>query len=362
MTTHRLYSIVFVVLVSTGLRGADDPPDLKKLFNDGIPRSVSINVIYGYADAIVARKDGDTRLDQNTLRLLIFLRGLSGDDKYPNAADADLRRQLSTPLKQLRERPWMLWDRCFSIDAKTSATLARKLLQAHDVDSENARSAGFFLRAMADAHVHTGDRAYLKSIADVLSRWAKPERRAKESVEALLSLAIDADGAARKVRGTLQTQLRELASRNDTSFTTMHRDRAKRRPMWDRRSGPTSAAIAVMCMSRYENTGKTVYRDRVIETADAYLDSLPAEGAEASPLTFGQVITLQLAAYRATSRPVYFDRAVAIAKIAIVTFFDKGPLPRVREGADTLVLAFTELHLLTMQITVVRAPPNTIDR
>ena len=52
-------------------------------------------------------------------------------------------------------------------------------------------------------------------------------------------------------------------------------------------------------------------------------------------------------------------------------FFADSPLPRAclksdryesTTGADTLVLALTELHLSTLTITVVRTPANTIDR
>ena len=56
---------------------------------------------------------------------------------------------------------------------------------------------------------------------------------------------------------------------------------------------------------------------------------------------------------------------------AVKEFFGDSPLPRASlktnhyestTGADTLVLALTELHLTTRTITAVRAPVNTIDR
>jgi len=108
----------------------------------------------------------------------------------------------------------------------------------------------------------------------------------------------------------------------------------------------------------------------MIAAADAYLESLPGEGVDAWPGTFGQVITLELAAYRATASRRYFTRAFRLGEIAVEQFFGDSALPKVSlhsdhyentTGADTLVLALAELHLLTRTITVVQAPANTID-
>jgi hypothetical protein len=127
----------------------------------------------------------------------------------------------------------------------------------------------------------------------------------------------------------------------------------------------------MMCVSRYDNTGKTGYRALLVAAADAYLHSLPADGEDIWPGTFGHAISLQIAAWRHTAKPVYLERARQFGDIAIEKFFGTNALPRASfksdhyesiTGADTLVLALAELHLQVLHITAVRCPPNTIDR
>jgi hypothetical protein len=124
-------------------------------------------------------------------------------------------------------------------------------------------------------------------------------------------------------------------------------------------------------VSRYENTGKVSYRELIRSAADAYLDSLPAADADAWPAPFAHGISLELAAWRATARQVYIDRARALADVAVERFFGANPLPRASwksehyesiTGADSLALALVELHLHILYITAVRWPPNSIDR
>ena len=126
-----------------------------------------------------------------------------------------------------------------------------------------------------------------------------------------------------------------------------------------------------MCVSRYENTGRIEYRDLIVAAANAYLDSLPGDGTDAWPSTFGHAVTLELAAFRVTAGEKYYRRAFRLGEIAVERFFGESPLPRASletdhyesaTGADTLVLALTELHLAVLHITAVRAPANTIDR
>jgi hypothetical protein len=127
----------------------------------------------------------------------------------------------------------------------------------------------------------------------------------------------------------------------------------------------------MMCVSRYENTGKSAYRDLIIAAADAYINSLPTDDSDAWPMTFGHVISLELAAFRATAREKYYQRAFGLGKTAVEKFFADSPLPRASlktshyesiTGPDTLALALAELHLATLAITAVRPPVNTIDR
>jgi hypothetical protein len=129
--------------------------------------------------------------------------------------------------------------------------------------------------------------------------------------------------------------------------------------------------IGMMCVARYENSGKTGYRDLITAAADAYLESEPPEDADAWPMTYGHAISLELAAWRSTAQPKYLDRARELGTIAIELFFQDRPLPRASlktghyetiTGADTLALALIEVHLASLHITAVTAPDNTIDR
>ena len=143
-------------------------------------------------------------------------------------------------------------------------------------------------------------------------------------------------------------------------------------PLWQSRHDVrTTAAVGMMCVSRYENTGDVRYRELIRAAADAYRDDLPPEEEDVWPMAFGHAVSLQLAAWRATARQEYLDRARNLADLAVGKFWTGSPLPRASSksphyetvaGADTLALALVELHLSILHITAVRCPPNTIDR
>jgi len=471
-------------------RGAD--LDLHKLFHESIPDSPFIGVVYAYADTMlehgrdtygpkktdlllsvldrktlspletrpptptgVSRGDpsgasgqpfvgANPQWDQNLLRLLYFLKGLSGEERYPQAADAELKWFLTntqspgTGLLPWGEhlswdvmtdtvlcdgegsihrfsRPWMLWDRCFELAPQQSRRFALGVWNHHVVDRNTGaicpraafdgnrshppgdcpRQAGFFIRTWAEAFAHTGDEVFLTAIDAVLTacenRRPCPTQPAGNDARSpapcgALSLAIDSDGAARKVPEPLRTRLTALASRQDAGFCALpHRLKEKKgfvksygaspisyTSLWDPRFGRhTTAAVGVMCRSRYENTGKIGFRNLIVEAADVYLESCPADDIDAWPLSFGQTITVELAAWRITAEKKYHARAFQLGEIAIEKFFGDSPLPRASlktdhyestTGADTLVLALAELHLSTRTITVVRTPANTVDR
>jgi hypothetical protein len=264
-----------------------------------------------------------------------------------------------------------------------------------------ARHAGFYIRTWAEAYAHTQDRTFLTAIDVLLRRYEKKRHPATGLIEVTsgspkansalsLSLAIDCDGAAREAPEPLRTRLRQFAVREDEVFCSLPHDLKSKKgfalsldsatgksdgsysSLWDAKYGAfTTAAVAMMCVSRYQNTGKIGYRDLVVLSADAYMDSLPAEGVDAWPMTFGHAISLELAAFGITAQKEYHDRAFRLAEIAVKKFFDGSPLPRASlrsdhyesiTGADTLALALAELHLSTLHITAVRAPVNTIDR
>jgi hypothetical protein len=143
-------------------------------------------------------------------------------------------------------------------------------------------------------------------------------------------------------------------------------------PLWQSTvGGLTTAQVAMMCVSRTENTGSVNYRKLMQAAADAYRDKLPPNDVDAWPMTYGHAISLQLAAWRATSNQVYLDQARKLADAAVQAFWGNDQLPRASTkskhyesitGADTLALSLIDLHLSILGITAVRTPPNTIDR
>ena len=318
-------------------------------------------------------------------------------------------------------RPWMLWDRCFDVAPNASRRFALGLWEhqianhatgafyrhagfakhaPHD-GMDFPRHAGFYIRTWAVAYSRTKDEQFLKAIEVLLTRFEKKRHPKTGLIEAhtgntnawvdsALSLAIDCGGAAHLLPGALASQLREFAAREDKVFCSLaHEVRDKRgfvtvvdaaaaraqeppTQLWNARYGRlTTAQMGMMCVSRYENTGKVGYRELIHAAADAYMKSLPAENEDAWPVTFGQAISLQVAAWRSTAKQEYLDRARALADFAVQKFFDQGALPRASlhsqhyetvTGADTLALGLVELHLHILAITAVRCPPNTIDR
>jgi hypothetical protein len=318
-------------------------------------------------------------------------------------------------------RPWMLWDRCFEVAPEASKRFALGLWEHQIADHETGafdrgagfskhspgdrmdfpRHAGFYIRTWAVAYAHTKDNSFLKAIECLLSRYEK-KRDAKTgliesasndpnaSLASSLSLAIDCDGAAHRVPEPLASRLRAFVAREDGIFCGFAHDIKKtggfvtsaakssgepdsrHSALWQAQDGSgTTAQIGMMCVSRYDNTGKIGYRDLILTAANAYLNSLPAEDADAWPGTFGHAISLEVAAWRHSANRVYLDRARKVAEVAVEKFFGASALPKASShsdhyetitGGDTLALALVELHLNILAITAVRCPPNTIDR
>ena len=123
-------------------------------------------------------------------------------------------------------------------------------------------------------------------------------------------------------------------------------------------------------LARYEQVKKEEFRGLVIAVADAYVDALPDEDVDVWPLSFGQVISAQVAAYRFTRRSVYLEQACRFARRSVKTFWQDRSLPRASfktdhyetiTGADSLALALLEVHVALNNLKVV-VPSNTIDR
>jgi len=383
----------------------------------------------------VASKDGplvgaSLHHDENLLRLLYTLSELSSKPKYREAADAELKWFFSdapstnTYLRPWGERgfwdtlkdepvintdadgrqgffrPWLLWDRCFDLAPQASQRLVISLFgpQTNDFSVAPPRQAGFNIRIWASAYARTKDQQFLKAIDTTLQQFEKGRSNGgpKEdvSVAAAISLAIDCDGAAHHVPDPLASRLRSFAAREDEIFCGLPHNLAdnlagtagfltgadkgagksteRHTPLWTAEEARnTTAQIGMMCVSRYENTARPGYRTLVHAAADAYLNSMFSPDEDVWPATLGHAISLELAAWRWTARPVYLDRARLFGNLALEKFFDKSPLPRASlksnhyetiAGTDTLALALVELHLHILHITAVRYPPNTIDR
>ncbi len=453
--------LILAVCLLSPICGLADELDLRAMFQEGIPPSPFSGVFYRYADTMLehgrdtygpkqtgmllsaldrktlkplttrppapegvaeglrpGRRDralcgANPQLDQNTLRLLYFLVGLSGEARYGQAADAALRGLFDNADDDGRlpwgtvacrdatadERigdgqaspdafvgPWMLWGKCFELAPEPSKRFALGLRGKADSAASRPRQAGFCIRTWAEAYAHTDDAAFLEAIDARLAQHPL-NRPAVTRADHILSWAIDCDGAARKVPPRLRSRLAELAAGGDRMFCSLpheikgggggfamgsNQPRDFTTSAWQAsHQCPTTAAVAMMCVSRYENTGKVAYRDLITAAADAYLDSLPDEETDAWPATFGHAISLELAAFRITSRPRYHQRALKLGEIAVERFFGESPLPRASlksehyestTGAGTLVLALVDLHLTTLTITAVRAPANTLDR
>jgi hypothetical protein len=318
-------------------------------------------------------------------------------------------------------RPWLLWDHCFELASEASKRFAIGLWEHQIADHQTGafdrhaafsrhesgtqrdfpRHAGFYIRTWAMAYSQTRDEQFLKPIEVMLGRFEKKRGLSTGVIEAYaghsnawltssLSLAIDCDGAAHQAPEALAGRLRKFAAREDEIFCALPHNPKRdggfiskaetasgkygdsRTSLWEAHyGGDTTAQVGMMCVSRYENTGKVGYRQLVVAAADAYHDSSPSEEADAWPATFGQAISLQLAAWRYSADASYLEQARRLADLAVVKFWGGRALPKASlktdhyesiTGADTLALSLLELHLHVLHITAVRYPPNTIDR
>jgi hypothetical protein len=363
--------------------------------------------------------------DENLLRLLYLLTDLTTKPKYREAADGALRwffenaavdptppwggrgfwdTMSDQPVVAAKEsslffRPWMLAERTFGLAPGPSRTWALRLRdEPMPPTPQRPRHLGCSLRSWAAAYHSTKDAQFLKAIEAALppttGRGEGPQGAKVPPSDmafiAALSLAIDYDGSALLLPEPLASRLRALAAHEDESFESVFREVAFRKIFHDaaptgglapreRRWGDwtvgaadwTTARMALLCVSRYDNRGRTIYLQVLTNAASAYLDSVPGVDEDVWPAAFGHAISLQLAAWRHTANAVYLQRARIFADLAIARLFGSSPLPRasVRSehyesltGADTLALALAELHFQVLHITAVRCPLNTIDR
>ena len=361
------------------------------------------------------------QLDQNLLRVLYALSEITGDPRYRGVADHELTWFLNNTLSEttsllpwgehmawdvMRDepisglspavhefaRPWVLWDRCFTLAPEASRRFAFGLWEHQIADHERggfdrhapyfhhgpvdgkdfARHGGFYIGTWCYAYKYTGDETFLRAIEVILQRFERKRVQKDGSMVATLG-PLDCHIAAEMVPDPLASRLRAFAEKEDELITAelQRNPIASRSPLWRASYGAaTAASYAMFCVARCEQVGKKPYRDAAIAVADAYLSSLPEEDVDVWPMTFSHAISLQLAAYRWSRREVYLERACALARMAVDVFWQDNPLPRASfktghyetiTGADSLALSLLEVDAITRGLHV-KIPSNTIDR
>jgi len=200
----------------------------------------------------------------------------------------------------------------------------------------------------------------------------------------MLSLALEAHGAADRMDDQSAALLRDLVGRIDRGVLALphapedpkrgfvcyaqtstgklgtYRDRPGWSPPWGMGYGlkPTSM-IALLCHTRQAQLGSgpqvEAYRGLVLRAADAYCVCDPApEEVDLWPSEYGMTIFTEIAAFRLSGKAAYLDRARVLAERAIAVYWDGGnSLPRASSktkhyeditGADTLILSLLALH------------------
>ncbi len=312
--------------------------------------------------------------------------------------------------------PWLMWDQCYqpAIDeskrpkneprdcscfglvpeeSKNFATALLKYRSEHKTAHNDLRQMGFELRTWAAAYARTRDQQFLAAVKTTLSSMGDVHVIGLPALGSRLSAGIDCYGASLDVAEPLASRLRAFAARQDqeacadssklkekggfmipyqSDADAGHKREEKFTPLWDPSvAHQTTAALAMMCVARYENGGNVCLKKIIIDAAEAYLKSPPPEDMDLWPLTVGQVISLETAAWRATADRKYFDHARELGQFAVKAFWGDSSLPRASlrsehyenlTGADTLATALLELHLSILHITAVPHPANTADR
>jgi hypothetical protein len=361
------------------------------------------------------------QLDENLLRVFYTLSEITGDSRYREVADEELRWFLNNTMSPVTNllpwgehlswdvmrdepvaggdvvmhefaRPWVLWDRCFALAPEASKRFALGLWEHqvadHDtggfdrhapyfkhgpVDGKDfARHAGFYIGTWCYAYKYTKDEIFLRAIEVLLKRFERKRIQSDGSMVATIG-PLDCHIAARMVPEPLASRLLAFAEKEDELILAELHDRpiAGQKPMWAASYGSTTAATyAMFCVARHQQDGKEAYRDVVIATADAYLNSLPEEDVDVWPMSFAHAISIELAAYRWTGRETYLQRGCCFARMAVQTFWQDNPLPRASfktghyetiTGADSLALSVLELHAVLNGLKI-NVPSNTIDR
>ncbi len=364
-------------------------------------------------------------LDQNLLRVLYTLTEITGEKRYAAAADHEIQwffnntqspvtslfpwgehlswevmtdRAISGGDERMHEfaRPWLLWDRCWELAPEPTRKFALGLWEHQIADHETggfdrhapydehgpvdgkdfARHAAFYVATWAHAYQHTHDDVFLTAI-DVLVRRFEKKRNTPAGPVATMG-PLDCQIASDLVPDPLASRLRDFARREDDLIIADFKryldgvgGPAGLKPTWQAGySSGVLASSAMFFLERYEQVARPEYRDLLIAYADAYLGAVPPEDVDCWPMSWGHLISLELAAHRFTQDDKYLKEAQRFAAIAVRRFWEDSPLPRASfktghyeslTGGDSLALALLELHAVTHGLKT-PIPRNTIDR
>jgi hypothetical protein len=237
-----------------------------------------------------------------------------------------------------------------------------------------ARHAGFYISTWCYAWKNTTNDVFLKAIETLLARFERKRVQKNGSLVATIG-PLDCEVAAAMAPEPLSTRLKTFAKKEDELTLAELRKQAhggsNAPPKWQ--SGYASGTIAssaMFCLGRYEQTGEPEFRDWLLRIADQYVGARPEEDVDVWPMSFGHILSTQVAAYRFTKNSVYLEEAQKLARLAVEIFWQDNPLPRASmqtdhyetiTGADSLALALLEVHAVSAGLTN-KIPSNTIDR
>jgi len=364
--------------------------------------------------------------DQNLLRVLYTLSKITADKRYSQVADHELKwffKNTQSPVTGLLPwgehmswdvmldkaissgtdfthefaRPWVLWDKSFELAPEASKRFALGLwnhqIANHKtggfdrhapydrhgpVDGKDfARHGGFYIHTWAYAYKHTKDETFLRAIETILARFERKRHDKDVTMHATIG-PLDVETAASMVPEPLASRLHKFAETEDQLILEDLRKQYGQddgtwafNATWQAGySSGVTAGWAMFGLARYEQVQKKALRDLVIAVADAYADTLPDEDVDVWPMSFGHIISAQVAAYKFTKRDVYLEQACRFARMAVDIFWQDNPLPRASfktghyetiTGADSLALALLEVYAATNNLKV-DIPSNTIDR